>query len=251
MQFLLFQIGQVADSLGHRLDSLSTVVKHNEVAHVWAVWLPPLVTAILAAGLTGYIQDRIRRKNTKVQQERIDASYAAVWGAVMIEISKALGRMKYQATEWLNDNAPNALEIELVDGLHLSYLSVSQHPMIAGKILSIYDNIIHYRNSYHDGLEAVKDRLNPHDHAITDLRMKSRIEMLSEMRVEILAGPAVAIARDYHALMVQDFNTCLSEFRRFLTKTHQDFDYEFSQLELLDEKWRRTEGVDDVGEPAK
>lgn len=224
--FILAQIYQAIDSLSHTVDSLSAVVKHNENAHQLTAVIIPVAAALLASALTGLIQFQLRKKNRQDDQRKADREYAAVWGAVMKELELALGAMNTQASDLMairdrigerGDASAaipvrNELEIELVDGLRLKYLSVSRHPNASDLILPIYVSVLHYRESYR--------------------------KLLQSPRPQPWTNTAIRIVQQGSYPMAQGFNECLRLFKNFLEDTGQTFDHHIDKVEPIPDKWR-------------
>lgn len=211
--------------IAHTVDSLSAVVKHIERVQGWAIWLPPVLAALLASGLTGYMQIRIRKQNRHDDQEQADRSYAAVWGAVMEELWQALDGMSHQVSQICSAYQISVPEIELVDGLRMSYLSVSRHPKVSATILRMYINIGHYRDSYHEMLLTLKEKAKGY--------VDPRKLLLQNTERYVMSDPSLKIVRDHYPKMVNDFEYCVTEFYEFLEETGQKNDYHFNTLNTI------------------
>lgn len=143
----------------------------------------------------------------------------------MVEMWQALDRMAYQSSQVYSANQVATVEIELVHGLPMAFLSASSHPKVSATILRMYINISQYRTSYHDLLHTLKQR-------VSNSPDPTRLLFVNTLP-NILNDSSFVIAREHHQEMIEQFKYCESEFYKFLEETCQPNDYHFNTLSTI------------------
>jgi hypothetical protein len=225
MQDSLSQLASSVDSLRATVVALKSpgfgeyiLVISGVAALLWSIW--------------------IHYSNRQNERKRANELYAVIWGAVMTEVGRALGRMREQTMVYSKDNRQvNMLLIELTDGLQSSYLPISRHPKVSSEITALYINIIHYRDAYRDAVEFIRN-FNPimTDSQAADFRLK---------KLNLLETP-MWISRSRHLAMVESFNRCLEQFESFLKKEKIKIDFHLDKAVPIDEEYRLIEGEGDT-----
>lgn len=210
----LAQLALAVDSL--RMDATRTAYI---VPKDYALAGAAIISAITALYST-WQAHRFHRINKRDEKMRVDQSYAALWGAVLGELYHALGRMRTHAEAWLADHSRlNRLEVVVTSELRNAFLLSSRHPAVSYRIISLYDNITHYRDSYRVAVEYSKRR-NEVDSRGGALDFMKQVQTLDQ-NMDEWAQSAIWITIHRHAGMVEEFAYCVGEYEAFLKITGQ------------------------------